>query len=294
MAQSDTLYRYIFEDYQVRAELVQLNETLQTILSQRDYPPAIRTILAELLAATSLLTATLKFEGDITVQLQGTGTLHYVAINGNNQQQMRGVARWDETSYQDSDVLSELVGDNARLVITIAPANGERYQGIVALAEEGVAASIENYFAQSEQLPTHLWLFFQDDKKSPCCAGLLIQQLPVKAHELSNDYQHIYELTRTATAQEIFTLPAEQMLYRLYHQEKVRLFDPQPVEFACTCSKERCQAALFSMHEDELLSICEEQGAIAMHCEFCGSEYRFDKNAITELFHGAANQPKTH
>lgn len=294
MAQSDTLYRYIFEDYQVRAELVQLNETLQTILSQRDYPPAIRKILAELLAATSLLTATLKFEGDITVQLQGTGSLHYVAINGNNQQQMRGVARWDETNYQESDVLSDLVGENARLVITIAPANGERYQGIVALAEEGVAASIENYFAQSEQLPTHLWLFFQDDKKLPCCAGLLIQQLPVKANGLSNDYQHIYELTRTATAQEIFTLPAEQMLYRLYHQEKVRLFDPQSVEFACTCSKERCQAALFSMHEEELLDICEEQGEIAMHCEFCGSEYRFNKSDITELFHGVTNKPKPH
>ncbi|MFM2475864.1 Hsp33 family molecular chaperone HslO [Celerinatantimonas sp. MCCC 1A17872] len=294
MAQSDTLYRYIFEDYQVRAELVQLDETLQTILSQRDYPPAIRKILAQLLASTSLLTATLKFEGDITVQLQGTGALHYVAINGNNQQKMRGVARWDEQRYQDSDSLETLVGDNARLVITIAPANGERYQGIVALAPEGVAASIENYFAQSEQLPTNLWLFFQDDEQTPCCAGMLIQQLPVNGGGLSNDYQHIYELTRTATAQEIFTLPAEQMLYRLYHQEKVRLFDPQPVEFACTCSKERCQAALFSMHEDELLDICEEQGGIAMHCEFCGSEYRFDRNDITELFHGSLNKPQTH
>ncbi|MFM2485414.1 Hsp33 family molecular chaperone HslO [Celerinatantimonas yamalensis] len=286
MAQSDTLYRYIFEDYQVRGELVQLDDTLQTILAQRDYPATIRQIMAELLAATSLLTATLKFAGDITVQLQGTGSLHYIAINGNNHQQMRGVARWDNERYNDTLSLAEMIGANARLVITISPANGERYQGIVALDPQGIAASLESYFAQSEQLPTNLWLFYQEDTQHPCVAGILIQQLPTNGSDMLNDYQHVTELTRTITANELLTLPAEQILYRLYNQDQVRVFEPQSLSFGCTCSKERCHSALFAMNEHELLEICKEQGAIAMHCEFCGSEYRFNQEDITQLFHG--------
>ncbi|CAG8999274.1 MAG: 33 kDa chaperonin [Candidatus Celerinatantimonas neptuna] len=294
MAQSDTLYRYLFENYQVRGELVQLDNTLQTILSQQDYPTRIRQIIGELLAATSLLTATLKFQGDITVQLQGNGALHYVAINGNNRQQMRGVARWDATLFDDTHSLAKLVGKQARLVITISPDNGERYQGIVQLETAGISASIEAYFAQSEQLPTHLWLFYQDDPKNPCCAGTLIQQLPANGSNAADDYNHIRELTQTITAKELFTLPAEELLYRLYHQEQVRIFDPQPVEFACSCSKERCQSALFSMDEAELLQICDEQGAITMHCEFCGSQYRFNHEAIEQLFHGSSHKPSAH
>lgn len=294
MAQSDTLYRYLFENYQVRGELVQLDKTLQAILSQQDYPSRIRHIIGELLAATSLLTATLKFQGDITVQLQGNGALHYVAINGNNRQQMRGVARWDAARFNNNHALAELIGGQARLVITITPNNGERYQGIVQLDAAGIAETIEAYFAQSEQLPTHLWLFYQDDPKNPCCAGSLIQQLPANGSNVADDYSHIRELTQTITAKELFTLPAEELLYRLYHQEQVRLFEPQPIEFSCSCSKERCQSALFSMDETELLQICDEQGVIAMHCEFCGSQYQFNRDAIEQLFHGASHKPSTH
>lgn len=294
MAQSDTLYRYLFEDYQVRGELVQLNCTLQTILSQRDYPAPIRQVMAEMLAATSLLTATIKFEGDITVQLQGDGPVHYVAINGNNHQQMRGVARWSEDeTFEDQD-LATLLGEQARLIITIAPTNGERYQGIVALEHESIAKSIETYFNQSEQLPTHIWLYFQESQEQPCVGGLLIQQLPSNSQNMADDYQHIYELTRTMSAQELFTLPAQDVLYRLYNQEKVRLYEPQPLEFGCTCSRERCLSALFSLQEAELLQACQEQGHISMHCEYCGNDYQFDAHDIHQLFHGQSNQPHTH
>ncbi|MFM2480604.1 Hsp33 family molecular chaperone HslO [Celerinatantimonas sp. YJH-8] len=294
MAQSDTLYRYLFENYQVRGELVQLDQTLQTILNQQHYPSRIRQLLAEMLAATSLLTATLKFEGDITVQMQGQGPLHYIAINGNHRQQMRGVARWDETRFDEHASLADLIGEQARLVITITPANGERYQGMVALDPSGIAASLEHYFAQSEQLPTRIWLFYQEDKTQPCCGGMLVQQLPANGSQVVDDFQHVCELTHTMTHQEFFTLPTEELLYRLYHQEQVQLFEPQPISFSCTCSKERCQSALFSMDEEELLQICEEQGAISMHCEFCGTHYHFNKADITRLFHGSQSDPIVH
>lgn len=286
MAQSDTLYRYLFEKYQVRGELVQLDKTFQQIVGQRDYPERIQQLIGEMLVATSLLTATLKFKGDITVQMQGKGALHYIAINGNHEQQMRGVARWDEASFDPSLPLSELVGELARLVITITPEDGERYQGIVSLDDRGIAASLEHYFAQSEQLPTRLWLYHQSDDNAPCCGGLFIQQLPSNGSNVAADFDHICKLTETMTAGEFFTLPAEELLYRLYNQEKVRIFEPQGLSFSCSCSQQRCEAALFSMNEDELLQICQEQGEIVMHCDFCGSHYHFNETAVRNLFHG--------
>jgi len=127
MAQHDQLHRYLFEQFAVRGELVTVSETWKQILENHNYPLPVKTVLGELLVATSLLTATLKFAGDITVQLQGDGPMSLAVINGNNQQQMRGVARVQGDIPENAD-LKTLVG-NGYLVITISPEEGERYQG---------------------------------------------------------------------------------------------------------------------------------------------------------------------
>ena len=131
MPQHDQLHRYLFENFAVRGELVTVSETLQQILENHDYPQPVKNVLAELLVATSLLTATLKFDGDITVQLQGDGPMNLAVINGNNNQQMRGVARVQGEIPENAD-LKTLVG-NGYVVITITPSEGERYQGVVGL-----------------------------------------------------------------------------------------------------------------------------------------------------------------
>ncbi|WP_016679298.1 Hsp33 family molecular chaperone HslO, partial [Yersinia pestis] len=157
MSNHDQLHRYLFANHAVRGELVSVNETYQQVLANHDYPPAVQKLLGEMLVATSLLTATLKFDGDITVQLQGgDGPLTLAVINGNNRQEMRGVARV-KGEISDDSTLQEMVG-NGYLVITITPAQGERYQGVVALEGETIAACLENYFMQSEQLPTRLFI----------------------------------------------------------------------------------------------------------------------------------------
>ncbi|TGD50024.1 redox-regulated molecular chaperone Hsp33, partial [Salmonella enterica subsp. enterica serovar Poona] len=148
MPQHDQLHRYLFENFAVRGELVTVSETLQQILDNHTYPQPVKTVLAELLVATSLLTATLKFAGDITVQLQGDGPLSLAVINGNNQQQMRGVARVQGDIPDNAD-LKTLVG-NGYLVITITPEEGERYQGVVGLEGDTLAACLEDYFLRSE------------------------------------------------------------------------------------------------------------------------------------------------
>lgn len=284
MTHIDTLHRYLFDNYQVRGELVQLQHSYQQVLASQNYPVPVQRLLGELLTATSLLTATLKFEGHITVQLQGDGPVSLAVINGDNLQQLRGVARW-EGEVPDSDQLSDIIG-KGYLAITITPFEGERYQGIVELGELSLSESLENYFAQSEQLTTRIWLFTDLSHDMPRCAGMLLQALP---NGQGDDFSHLEALTNTIKAEELINLDAHEVLYRLYHQDAVRVFDPQAVSFQCTCSREKCEQALLQIGEAEALDVIQEQGKIEMNCDYCGQQYGFEEADIKSLF----NEPPT-
>lgn len=292
MAQHDQLHRYLFENHAVRGELVTVSDTWQQMLQNHDYPQPVKNVLGELLVATSLLTATLKFDGDITVQLQGDGPLTLAVINGNNKQQMRGVARMQGEVPENAD-LKTLVG-NGYLVITITPEEGERYQGVVGLEGDTLAACLEDYFMRSEQLPTRLFIRTGDVEGKPAAGGLLLQVLPAQNAQ-EEDFSHLATLTETITAQELLTLPANDVLWRLYHEEEVTLYDPQDVEFKCTCSRQRCADALRTLPEEEVNGIIEEDGEIDMHCDYCGSHYVFTAMDITALRNNAApDAPHVH
>jgi molecular chaperone Hsp33 len=278
----DILNRYIFEEYNLRGELVQLQQSYQEIIEQKNYPTPVKSLIGEMLAATCLLTATLKFEGDITVQLQGDGPLAVIAVSGTDQQAMRATARY-EGDIKDGASFSELVG-TGHIVITITPTQGERYQGIVNIDPKGVAASIESYFQQSEQLNTRLWLYTGMLEGKAYASGLFLQALPAQTESDDESFELIATLSETTTAQESFELDAEQLLFRLYHEHKVRLYEPQQVNFKCSCSKERCETALQNIDRKELLEICHERGHISMHCDYCGHDYQFTENDIENIF----------
>ena len=253
---------------------------------------AVKNVLAELLVATSLLTATLKFAGDITVQLQGDGPLSLAVINGNNNQQMRGVARMQGDIPEDAD-LKTLVG-NGYLVITITPEEGERYQGVVGLEGDTLAACLEDYFMRSEQLPTRLFIRTGDVDGKPAAGGMLLQVMPAQNAQ-ADDFDHLTALTETIKAEELLTLPANEVLWRLYHEEEVTLYDPQDVEFKCTCSRERCAGALKTLPDEEVDSILAEEGEIDMHCDYCGSHYLFNAMDIAEIRSNASPaDPQVH
>lgn len=292
MAQHDQLHRYLFENYAVRGELVTVSETWKQILENHDYPQPVKTILGELLVATSLLTATLKFAGDITVQLQGDGPLSLAVINGNNRQQMRGVARVQGDIADDAD-LKTLVG-NGYLVITITPEEGERYQGVVGLEGDTLAACLEDYFLRSEQLPTRLFIRTGNVEGAPAAGGMLLQVLPAQDTQ-AEDFEHLATLTETIKAEELLELPAQEVLWRLYHEEEVTLYDPQEVEFKCTCSRERCAGALKTLPDEEVDSIIAEEGEIDMHCDYCGNHYLFNAMDIAEIRNNASPaDPQVH
>lgn len=292
MAQHDQLHRYLFEQFAVRGELVTVSETWKQILKNHNYPLPVKTLLGELLVATSLLTATLKFAGDITVQLQGDGPMSLAVINGNNQQQMRGVARVQGDIPENAD-LKTLVG-NGYLVITISPEEGERYQGVVGLEGDTLAACLEDYFMRSEQLPTRLFIRTGEVDGQPAAGGMLLQVLPAQDAQ-TNDFEHLATLTETIKAEELFTLSATDVLWRLYHEEEVTVYDPQAVEFKCTCSRERCAGALKTLPDEEIDSIMAEDGEIDMHCDYCGTHYVFNSMDIAEIRNNASPaDPQVH
>lgn len=288
---SNVLNRYLFEDLSVRGELVQLDSAYQSIIANKNYPAPLQGLLGELLVATTLLTATLKFEGSITLQLQGDGPVSLAVINGDHEQKVRGVARFDG-NIDDEASIHDMLG-KGHLVITIDPKQGERYQGIVALDGNNLSEIIEGYFANSEQLRTRLWLRAgQDNSGDTKAAGMLLQILP-DADDSEEHFDHLEKLTDTIKTDELFGLEVNELLYRLYNQEKVRIFDPQPVRFFCGCSRQRSAAAIRTIDRDEINSILAEEGSISLHCDYCGTNYTFDKNEVDALFDIPSNDNKT-
>ena len=276
---TDTLNRYLFDDRHVRGELVQLSQSYQRIIKHHNYPVGVRLLLGELLAGTCLLTATLKFEGSITVQLQGDGPVGYMSVNGDNKQQMRGIAKVVDAEQANNTVsLSDLLG-KGNMIITIKPEQGEAYQGIVALDKPTLAECFSHYFETSAQIPTQVWLFSDDERQQ--VAGSLVQLLPDGDGSIENkaeqnqDFEHLAQLTNTIKAEEIFTLQAEALLYRLYHQEQVSLFEPQAVTYQCGCSSEKCLSAIAQIEPSELENMLAEQGKVSMTCDYCMTTYDF-------------------
>ena len=277
MPEHDTLRRFIFEKLPVQGRYVHLDASWRAVLERQDYPAPVRTLLGEAMAAMALLSTTLKFDGAITLQVQGNGPLHLLVVQCTSRLSLRGLARW-HGDLPDSG-LQKLLGES-RLALTIEPAGrGERYQSVVPLEGETLAASLEGYFQRSEQLPTRLWLTAGAD----CASGLLLQVMPERQRN-PDAWQHVTVLADTVTSKELKTLSAEQLLQRLYHEEDVRLFEATPVAFRCQCSRERIEATLRSLGAEEMHSILREQGKVHVDCEFCGRGYDFDAVDVQTLF----------
>ncbi|RCS69207.1 Hsp33 family molecular chaperone HslO [Vibrio casei] len=283
---NNLLHRYLFQDLSVRGELVQLDTAFQQIIANQDYPQPLQSILGELLVATSLLTATLKFEGSITLQLQGDGPVSLVVINGDHEQKMRGVARWEGNIASDAS-LHDLIG-KGHLVITISPKQGERYQGVVGLEGNTLSEIIEGYFERSEQLKTRLWFRTGEYQGKAHAAGMLLQVIPDGTGS-EGDFEHLEKLTETIKNEELFSLEANDVLYRLYNQEKVQLFDPQEVEFFCGCSRERSAGAIATVAKEELDDILSAEGQVALHCDYCGTTYSFNTGEVAQILKAAKN-----
>ena len=280
---NDTLQRFLFEHAPIRGEVAHLDATWRAVLERHEYPPVLRTVLGELMAAGALLAATLKFDGSIILQLQGSGPVKLIVVECTSEQTLRATAKWDG-ALPDADAgLAELLGDG-RFVITLVPRDGRQsYQGIVAIDPAGVAASLEHYMQSSEQLDTRLWLAAGEEH----AAGLLLQKLPERAEPDEDSWNRATQLAATLTTPELLKLPPQTLLHQLYHEEDIRLFDPRPVSFRCSCSNDRVVAMLRMLGYAEVRSILEERDAVEVTCDFCNRAYRFDSVDAEQLFAAA-------
>lgn len=288
---SDNLDRFIFEDKHIRGEIVSLSKSYEDVLSTVAYPKILQELLGELMAAAALLTATLKFEGEVSLQLQGEGAIKYAVVHTTNELKMKGIARWDESQLDSLESLSlsdEFVNifGKGSLVITLTPKYGQHYQGIVQLNKPSLASCLEEYFTQSEQLLTKVYLFSQSGD-NPRSAGMLIQVIPQSSEtsHASNDddFQRITMLTNTLTLDEVMSLSHKEVLRRLYSEDDVRLLSSQKVSFHCDCSKQRSASALRNVDKNELLDIIKEDGEIKMDCQFCHATFIFDEIDVENI-----------
>jgi len=276
---ADELIRFIFDNTDIRGEWVQLQRSYTDTLANHHYPPGVRRLIGEFLAAASLMGATLKFEGNLILQARSDGQVPLIMAEATSNGAVRAIVRGAETAIGDD--FQALIGQG-QLAITIDPSNGQRYQGIIALEGDSLARCLEDYFRQSEQLPTRFWLAVDDSR----AAGLFLQELPGKteASVRAEQWQHLIALTETVSAAELLDLPAEELLHRLFHQEQLRLLRRDPVEFRCSCSQARTEAMLVSLGVDEIESILAEQGGIDVNCEFCLQNYHFTPAQARQLF----------
>lgn len=282
----DSLQRFLFEDANVRGELVHLDAAWHEVLQRSEYPEPVRDLLGEMMAAAVLLSATIKFEGSMTLQVQGGGPVSLMVVECTHQYALRGLAHWDEEALGEAgDGLEALLGDG-RLAITVDPGAGrERYQGIVALEGSSLSEALDAYLARSEQLDTRLWLAAD----GASAAGLLLQRLPGEQPD-ADAWNRVTRLGETVTDRELIDLPAGEVMHRLFHEEDVRVFESQAVSFRCSCSRERVANMLRSLGPEEVHDVLEEQGAVEVACEFCNQRYDFDRVDVEQLFAGA-DQP---
>lgn len=278
MENRDSLQRFMFEHSAVRGEIVHLDTTWQAVLERREYPTVLRGMLGELMAAAALLAASLKFSGAIILQMQGEGAVKLLVVECMSDLTMRAMAHWEGEVAGES--LAELLG-NGRFAITIDPRNGRKtYQGIVDLVGQSVAEALEDYMSRSEQLDTRLWLAADEHR----AAGMLLQKMPEKQESDSDAWQRAVHFASTLTRRELLGLPARQIIHRLYHEEDVRVFDPQAVNFYCPCSRERVAGMLRMLGHAEVQAVLQEQDTIEVDCEFCNRHYVFDKVDVEQAF----------
>ncbi|RAO77004.1 Hsp33 family molecular chaperone HslO [Dyella jiangningensis] len=272
----DVLHRFMLERAGVRGVLVRLGAAWREVAGRSAYPAALRSVLGQTLAASALLTGNIKLEGALSVELKSTGPLRLLFAECTDQGRLRGLARWSDPLPETLDLAAL---PNAIMAITIGHAErGQRYQGLVDLQHPDLASALENYFSQSEQLPARIVLAADGEH----AVGLMLQKLPeeggIDAVQDEDAWTRIQHLTATLGQEELLTTAPEQLLYRLYHEESVRLFEPRPLAFGCSCTRERVEAVLRSLGRDEVEAALEaREGEIEVICEFCAQRYTFDR-----------------
>lgn len=301
MTATDFVRSFQIEGMNVRGRVVHLTDAADRVLAAHAYPESVSRVVGEALALVSLLGASLKFDGTLTLQTRSDGPLRMIVADYTSPGTVRACATFDRAAVEQLGAMpafSELVGKGS-LAITIDPGGDmERYQGIVSLDGEGLADGATEYFERSEQIPTRIKLSVAtllargrgEPRPHWRAGGIVIQNLAaLGGHAESRPVADAEEnwvrasmLFSTVEPHELVDpqVEAERLLYRLYHEDGVRVFDPKEISFGCRCSADRVVTVLSQYPESEVRSLADQDGAISATCEFCSTVYRFQPDDI--------------
>jgi molecular chaperone Hsp33 len=275
----DLSRRFLFEATDIRGDIVQITQSYRELVANHDYPAEVQWLLGEFVVAGLLLGSTIKFQGRLILQVRSQGAVPLLMVEITHDHTFRGIARLVEEADVSGAEFTELFAGGS-LVVTVDPDEGERYQSLVPMDGANLAACLMHYFAQSEQLST--WLLLTADDHG--AAGFLLQQLPKQLvqsdQQRSLNWEHVRVLGETLKTEELRTLTVEQILNRLYHDQKVRVLTEHEVRFLCSCSRERMASALVALGESELDDLFSDQAEVELTCEFCNSQFSFDRPSI--------------
>jgi molecular chaperone Hsp33 len=293
----DRVRRFIFENRPVRGHWVHLESAWRALRAHSDYPPLVTELLGQAVVASVLLAATLKFRGTLTFQLQGNGTVSLLVAQCTHDFRVRAVARYDADAVQRlsagpdrGSLFRPLVGSDGRITVTVeAEERSLRYQGIVPLAGGSLAASLEAYFASSEQLPTRVVLAADEQLGS----GMLVQKLPGTHAGEPEEVTEAWEAAQRGIAQlnpsGLQHRNLEELLAEGFPGHDLRLFRGAPVRFECRCSQGRVAGLLRALGAEEVRDVLQEQGSVLVTCEFCHRPYRFNARDVEALFSDGAS-----
>lgn len=297
MSSNDLLHRFLFDDCDIRGEIVTLGDSYREVLSHNPQAPAIHRLLGEFLAAVSLLSSTVKFEGKIILQARGDGAISTIMAECNHHNSLRGIVRLNSAIELSDELalngnLQQLLG-NGVLVITIEPQRAEnfggtieRHQGIVPMDADNLAGCLEHYFEQSEQLATKMWFATSEELVTGFLIQALPQQLITNEDDNRDKWETVITLADTVKTAELLQLDHTTLLYRLFNEHPLRLFEPKALHFACSCSRERSISALLSIGKDEVEELLVERGSIDIDCQFCNQHYHFAADDVRKLLGG--------
>jgi molecular chaperone Hsp33 len=300
-AGQDTLQKFIFDNATVRGELVDISATWREVQARHDYPAPVKRVLGEMVAAAALLSANLKFNGSIIMQIHGDGPVRLLVVECDSALRLRATAKLSPDREIPADAgVTQLLNAHGkgRFIITLDPAEkvpGQQpYQGIVPLDGDDVATVIEHYMLRSEQLDTKLWLAADDN----VARGLLLQKLPyhggkAEATPLSSDealetWNRAAILGSTLKREELLSTTIDVLMQRLFWEETIRIFEPVHPSFHCSCTREKVGNMLKMLGQEEVEDVLSELGTVAINCDFCGQHYEYDKVDCAQLFTSAA------
>ncbi len=288
------------EKTNIRGRVVRLGSVLQDIISRHNYPAPVSFMVAEAVTLCVLLSAMLKYDGIFTLQVKGSGPIKAIVADATTDGKIRAYASFDEQGVkklakrkQDKEhSFFYLLGDGyVSFTVDQDRDDIERYQGIVELQGESLMDSVRYYFAQSEQIQTDFILQTHPQDSQWRTGAIMIQHMPNDkkgeiAEDLSEeDWNRSSLLMHTCKEHELLSpnLSAQDLLFRLFHEEGVRVYPTFPLHHVCRCSRERVENIIRTLPDDEVQDILKEQGKIEVNCEFCSRNYSFEKEDIEKL-----------